>query len=136
MSIASNAVVTRNPLEPSRPLAGPALHCMPRHLPRDSYNPLTWCYMQHRKDCAGAISDFILRRISLCVEYSPWVQCVLMQLVCHAALTAITPSKPQILTDFFASHAVNGTLSCDEFFANETPQVRMPLAHALSATFP
>ena len=46
--------------------------------------------------------------------------------VCTAALTCIMPCKPSILTDFFASRAVNGTISCDDFFANESPQVCIP----------
>ena len=39
-----------------------------------------------------------------------------------AALTTITPIKPMIMTDFFASRTLNSTIKCDEFFANEVPQ--------------
>ena len=40
------------------------------------------------------------------------------------------------MTDFFASRAINGTISCDQFYANEAPQVcLLPRAHQETSTY-
>lgn len=40
-----------------------------------------------------------------------------------AGMTVLSPIKPSIMTDFFASRAANQTMRCDDFQLNAIPKV-------------
>lgn len=46
-----------------------------------------------------------------------------------AAVAVLLPSKPDILTDFFASERAGVRVLCEEFTSSEEPEVQLKFVH-------